>query len=256
MQRGIWLALWLFIQPMHASIASTVTFESRETPTLLLELFSSEGCSSCPPAESWMSQLKNSSGLWRDFVPVVFHVDYWDRLGWPDRFASPEFTLRQRQYSGAWAADSVYTPGFVIDGKEWRGWFTGEHLPAPGSSKVGTLKVLVSDGTRAEIVFKPGSSLPDSAQVELALLGNNLESVVKRGENGGRKLRHDFLVLNLLKTHLVKNGDLMTASIDLPKRMNEEPTALAAWINTGSATPSIQATGGWLRPAGLADAKR
>jgi hypothetical protein len=132
----------------------------------------------------------------------------------------------------------------VVDGKEWRGWFAGGHLPAARSAKVGALKVTLIDRTRVEIVFKPGQSLPDSAQVEFALLGNNLESDVKRGENGGRKLHHDFVVLNLLKIQLVKHGELMTASIILPKGTIDEPTALAAWIDAGSG--SIQATGGWL----------
>jgi hypothetical protein len=99
MQPAIWFTLVLLFHSMNAATAAKVTFESGETPTILLELFSSEGCSSCPPAEQWVSGLKNTPGLWRDIVPVVFHVDYWDGLGWPDRFASQQFTLRQRQYS-------------------------------------------------------------------------------------------------------------------------------------------------------------
>jgi hypothetical protein len=246
MPSSIWLAICGLFQLIPVAFAGSVTFESRETPTRLLELFSSEGCSSCPPAETWVSELKNAPGLWKDIVPVVFHVDYWDGLGWPDRFASQEFTTRQRMYAAAWATHSIYTPGFVVDGKEWRGWFAGEHLPASrDDAKVGILKVTVVDRMKAEIVFKPGRSLPDLVQVELALLGNNLESDVKRGENGGHKLHHDFVVLHLLKTRLTENGELMTASIVLPRRTTDEPTAFAAWITPGSGAPPIQATGGW-----------
>jgi hypothetical protein len=77
--------------------AASRHLESGTTQTALLELYSSEGCSSCPPAEAWMASLRDAPGLWRDFVPVVFHVAYWDRLGWRDRFASEQFT--QRQYA-------------------------------------------------------------------------------------------------------------------------------------------------------------
>ncbi|MDQ3115241.1 MAG: DUF1223 domain-containing protein [Verrucomicrobiota bacterium] len=75
--------------------------------THLLELFTSEGCSSCPPAEAWLSKLKDDPGLWRDFVPLAFHVDYWDRLGWRDPFASKVWTSRQYEYSARWKSSNV-----------------------------------------------------------------------------------------------------------------------------------------------------
>jgi hypothetical protein len=86
-----------------------VTFESGDMQTTLIELFTSEGCSSCPSADAWMSRLKTNPDLWKNIVPAVFHVDYWDGLGWRDRFAKPEFTARQRQYVATWRGDSVYT---------------------------------------------------------------------------------------------------------------------------------------------------
>lgn len=101
--------------------AGEITIESPATRVHLVELFTSEGCSSCPPADDWLRGLKTERGLWREFVPVAFHVDYWDNLGWPDRLASPRFTERQRAYAAAWRANTVYTPGFVLDGREWRG---------------------------------------------------------------------------------------------------------------------------------------
>ena len=83
------------------STPPATTFESGETQNSLIELFTSEGCSSCPPAEKWMSALKSRDDLWKKTVPVVFHVDYWDHLGWRDRFAKPEFTSRQQRYAAA-----------------------------------------------------------------------------------------------------------------------------------------------------------
>ena len=85
-----------FLVPLISSgvLASDRTFvaESLETKVALIELFSSEGCSSCPPAEAWIGSLKDDPGLWKHFVPVAFHVDYWNHLGWTDTFALPEFT--------------------------------------------------------------------------------------------------------------------------------------------------------------------
>src|SRR5689334_522273 len=113
-----------------ASTLQPTTFESGETRNVLIELFTSEGCSSCPAAEKWLGALKSNQDLWRKIVPVAFHVDYWDRLGWRDRFAKPEFTARQQRYAAAWGGDAVYTPGFVINGKEWRSWFVDNVSPA------------------------------------------------------------------------------------------------------------------------------
>ena len=169
--------------------AEPITFESTDTPVTLLELFTSEGCSSCPPADAWVSKLKTSPDLWKSFVPAVFHVDYWNGLGWPDRFATRANTDRQHRYAAAWRNNSVYTPGFVLNGREWRVWFNRGSLPAPAPAKVGKLQVTLRDRTHADVTFTPLGNAPKPLQVELALLGGNLESDVKRGENsgGGRK---------------------------------------------------------------------
>jgi hypothetical protein len=98
--------------PLHAG---EPIFQSDKTQTALVELYTSEGCSSCPPAEEWFSTLSANPGLWKQFVPVAFHVDYWDDLGWKDSFATPAYTQRQRDYAAAWGSSSVYTPGFVLE---------------------------------------------------------------------------------------------------------------------------------------------
>src|SRR3954451_5035298 len=81
------------------SLAAETTFVSGSEQTALIELYTSEGCSSCPPAEAWLTQWKDDAGLWKRFVPIAFHVDYWDRLGWRDRFASKQWTERQTRYA-------------------------------------------------------------------------------------------------------------------------------------------------------------
>jgi hypothetical protein len=227
-------------------LAERITFESAETPVTLIELFTSEGCSSCPPADAWVSKLKASPELWKSVVPVVFHVDYWNGLGWPDRFATRANTDRQRRYAATWRSNSVYTPGFVLNGREWRGWFQREAMPVSSLAKVGRLQVTLRGRTHADVTFTPGGNAPKPIQVELALLGGNLESDVKRGENSGRKLRHDFVVLHLAAAALTATDGRYTASITLPEKTTDTPIALAAWVTSGEAQPPIQATGGWL----------
>src|SRR5580698_1073863 len=125
------VAMLLSVMPVIAE-TNNVRFQSPPTQTALLELYTSEGCSSCPPAEDWLNRLKSSPGLWTDFVPLAFHVDYWDRLGWSDPWASTSFSDRQRSYTKLWRGHSLYTPGFVLNGKEWRDW--QEHRDGPGPS--------------------------------------------------------------------------------------------------------------------------
>src|SRR5436190_9300310 len=227
------------------STPPATVFETGNTQSTLIELFTSEGCSSCPPAEKWMSGLKSNQDLWKKIIPVTFHVDYWDHLGWRDRFAKPEFTSRQQRYAAAWGRDSVYTPGFVVNGKEWRGWFDGNVTPT-SSTKVGVLRVSVGDDGKVSATFAPDIMQARPLALNVALLGNDLESDVKRGENSGRKLRHDFIVLQLAKTDLIASGDRWIGSISIPKQNAEKPRALAAWVSEEDVDSPIQATGGWL----------
>jgi hypothetical protein len=231
----------------QASLAESgsATFDSGESRVSLIELFTSEGCSSCPPADAWISKLRSSPDLWKNFVPVVFHVDYWDHLGWSDRFAKAEFTARQRRYSSVWRSDSVYTPAFVVNGKEWHGWLDGRGIPAT-ESKAGRLQVTLTNGTEVRAMFTLEADAPAQLQLDVALLGTNLASDVKRGENSRRKLRHDFVVLQSTTTKLSGNGNQWIGSSSLPKQIGpDRPMALAAWVSSGN-TSIVQATGGWL----------
>ena len=239
----VMIMIWLAAGYIFAS--ERKTFESGDTQSSLIELFTSEGCSSCPPAEKWLSRLKSNQELWKKIVPVAFHVDYWDHLGWRDRFAKPEFTSRQQRYAAAWGGDSVYTPGFVVNGKEWRSWFGGNALPA-SSTKVGVLRVSLGDDGQLTATFIPATTQSRSLTLNVALLGNDLQSDVKRGENSGRKLRHDFVVLELNQTNMTNELNRWTGSIALLTRAsNDKPSAFAAWI-TENGIP-VQATGGWLQ---------
>src|SRR5882757_8353629 len=136
--------------------ANDVVFESGPKKVQLLELFTSEGCSSCPPAEASLGRLVNDPRLWHEFVPVAFHVDYWDRLGWKDPFASAEWTKRQRLYAANWNAESVYTPAFVLNGREWQ----NAGVPAINDGGTpGVLKATVRSDHTVVINFEPAKTM-------------------------------------------------------------------------------------------------
>ena len=229
--------------------ADAIQFQSGTNQTALLELYTSEGCSSCPPAETWLSRLKESPKLWKDFVPLAFHVDYWDYLGWKDPFASKVFTQRQHDYAAHWRSRSVYTPGFVLGGKEWRDWGVREELPRASRIPAGVLTARSEDGRRWTLRFAPAAeSLASSFDFHAALLGFDLITDVKAGENRGRKLQHDFAVLALAEIAAARDGGAHAGvlSLNVPPAGSPKRTALAAWVTTRKKPEPLQSLGGWL----------
>ena len=219
--------------------ADDLTFTSKSSGTHLLELFTSEGCSSCPPAEAWLGTLKSNDRLWQDFVPIAFHVDYWDRLGWKDRFAQPQWTQRQRAYANQWGNSSVYTPGFVLDGREWQSW-SGK-LSFPTRENAGLLTAAVN-GNLVTMTFQAAGKFAGGS-AHVAWLGFNLSSKVDAGENAGRSLRHDFVVLHHATAPLVRDVERFWKG-ESRFTSNPDAGAIACWIETDGVP--IQATGGWL----------
>ncbi|HWC58470.1 MAG TPA: DUF1223 domain-containing protein [Verrucomicrobiae bacterium] len=232
------------------SRSSTITFQSGPEQTALLELYTSEGCSSCPPAEKWLSGLKNSPGLWKDFVPVAFHVDYWDHLGWRDPFADPEFSDRQFGYAKNWHSENVYTPAFVLNGKEWSGWMLQKGGPKKSNAKTGTLTVSSSETDRWQVTFEPAPGREGSFEIHTVLLVNDVSSDVKAGENRGRHLNHDFAVKDFITVPLKHSGDVYQGRFVLRQSTGEATNnAIAVWITPKDSLEVVQATGGWIVPS-------
>lgn len=212
-----------------------IVLQRDSTNATLIELYSSEGCSSCPPAEGWLSQFVDSPKLWQQVFPVAFHVDYWDGLGWPDRFARRAYTDRQRDYAAKLHQDSVYTPEFVVNGQEWRGWFHGEGLPAPQATG-GNLKLTVDpDGGTFSADYHTAASAPDvHYTLHACLLGLGIASQVQSGENGGRELHHDFIVLDFQSQPFSASsgGHFLVAPAKWGGPGRDRPQAVVAWIST------------------------
>ncbi|HKR54320.1 MAG TPA: DUF1223 domain-containing protein [Chthoniobacterales bacterium] len=231
-----------FLSSVLQMAADPVTFESGPKKVQLLELFTSEGCSSCPPAEASLSRLVNDSRLWREFVPVAFHVNYWDRLGWKDPFASVEWTKRQQTYAENWKAETVYTPAFVLNGREWR----NTTIPVVNDAAPGVLKATVQDSSAVMISFEPANGASGQFEVYLARLGFGINVNVRAGENNGRSLRHDFVVLSLVHEKMSSGTPELRLAPVSESVSPPERSALAAWVTyAGDITPR-QATGGWL----------
>lgn len=261
--KTFWLLLFvlsLTVIPTRAAPASAqepgakaVTFASGAARTRLVELFTSEGCSSCPPAEDWLSGLRDQPQLWKDFVPVSWHVVYWDSLGWPDRFASKAFTARQYALAASWRSDSVYTPCFALDGAEWRVLLARE-VPAATAEHAGILRVDYDAEGKARVSFSPNAATRTTAGYEahLTLLGGGIASDVKAGENAGRILRHEFVALTLANVALKSRdgGWSVEAMLVRPKIAGVKNLALAAWVTRQGELAPVQATGGWLPLAG------
>jgi hypothetical protein len=153
----------------------------------VVELYTSEGCSSCPPADRWLSTLKGRS----DVLALAFHVTYWDRLGWPDRYALPEATARQNMLSQLSGSTQVYTPQVVVNGRDWRIWPKLPATPATSAGKAPAV-TLTRDGEQitAQIASSSGARLAGY----WAVLEDGHQSAVKAGENAGEMLRHDHVV--------------------------------------------------------------
>ena len=226
--------------------AAPQDFVSAPTRTHVVELFTSEGCSSCPPAEAWLATLRQDRALWHDFVPIAWHVDYWDRLGWKDRFASQANTARQYAYAAAWHSDTVYTPCFVLDGNEWR----GRELPAHSDEPAGVLRATYDEGNVTvryqAMPTKLAAASASTYEAHAVLLAMDVASKVTAGENSGRELRHHFVAGTPVHTARLRNGETRF-ELRPAAPANGSSFALAVWITTpGDLTPR-QAVGGELQ---------
>lgn len=216
-------------------------FKSGTEKNQLIELFSSQGCSSCPPAQHFLNKLGENNKLWDDLVPVVFHVDYWDYLGWKDPYSSSAFSQRQREYKSNGQASAVYTPGFFVNGKEWKGFFVGKPFPRTYST-AGELVVLVEDD-KFVAEFEPIAEFADATLVlNISVLAMNRVTSVSHGENRNKTLEENFISLSL-DTFESQSG-WWSGSLELP--LYKTDLAISAWVTEPESSVPIQATGGLL----------
>jgi hypothetical protein len=162
--------------------------------TPVVELFTSEGCSSCPPADQWLSRLKQQAAS-RAAVVQAFHVSYWDYIGWVDRFAAPAHTQRQKQIAASQRLSSIYTPQVVLNGQDWPRWQGLQANAALGPSTNAQLSIeLRSEGNNRFVAKVKPNSPSANWNAYWTVTEHGHSSKVRAGENAGELLNHDFVV--------------------------------------------------------------
>lgn len=183
--------------PPSAALSASCEAESGPGRAVLLELYTSEGCDSCPPADRHLSQLRQRNDLAGRIVPLAFHVDYWDRLGWKDRYGSPRYTERQYAMASLARSRNVYTPQLLRNGRDWRGT---DPLAGAADGPAGAHLKLRLTATPGRELSIDGEAVMARQGLEawLALYEHGLESAINAGENAGKTLRHDYVVRRLV----------------------------------------------------------
>jgi hypothetical protein len=199
--RFLFLPVLLMCAPAWGAACSAI---SGEKTVALVELYTSEGCDSCPPADRWLSSLGERGYVPSKVVPLSLHVDYWDYIGWKDPYAKPAFSGRQRKLTQLQRLAFVYTPQVMLQGQDFRAWrgpafdaavarINADPARARISLSIDALRPAVMTVDVAAQVLDKGH-LKDAA-LYVAAYENRLSSAVTSGENRGRTLKHDYVVL-------------------------------------------------------------
>jgi hypothetical protein len=214
---------------------------AREPGVAVVELFTSEGCSSCPPADAVLADLVRAGDP--RVYPLALHVDYWDELGWPDRFASPENTARQRAYAGALGGRGLYTPQAIVDGTDaFVGSDAGQTREAVARALARPVAVRLSVAARragpdAVAVDCTATGPAAGATLEVAVVAREAVTAVRAGENAGKTLRHANVVVGLAAAPVGGDGRA-TALVRVPRWLRGEDAEVIAYLQRPAAKPS------------------
>lgn len=204
----------------------------------VVELFTSEGCSSCPPADELVASVAKEDSAEPVYI-LSFHVDYWNRLGWTDAFSNAAYTKRQGQYADWLQLPSVYTPQIVVNGsREFIGSQSDslhnaiqESLLKPSGTRL-TLQNIQVDKGQVSVQYH-AEGIDRHTLLVLALVQKSATSRVERGENGGRTLSHVQIVRSLASIGLKGQGD-GTAHLTLPADIGRQPWELIAFAQNNT----------------------
>lgn len=185
---------------------------------VLLELFTSEGCSSCPPADRLLETLDKDQPIsGADLIVVSEHVDYWNHLGWSDPFSSPLYSQRQREYSGRLGADEVYTPQLIVDGRSQLVGSDRDRAAAAIAQTLKQPKVAVSvTASRGGAVHIEAGARTEAAQpwdLYVVVAADRMQSHVVRGENAGRSLSHVAVAYSFIKAGTWKGAGALSRDV-------------------------------------------
>jgi hypothetical protein len=241
---GVLTSLLLFNS--YAALAAQCTAKSGANTVPLLELYTSEGCSSCPPADKWLSNLTTD---YSKFTPLAFHVDYWDYIGWKDEFSKAAYSDRQRKIAAFSGAGFVYTPQFVMNGRDFRRsdrsrfeQYVDLHQKTQAKAHL-SLDATINDN--GEMTLKAHANADKTidyknTDVFVALYQNQLVTKVKAGENVGRELKHDYVVREFFGAYQFNNQSEFAKSFKLNKVWNERDAGAVIFVQDASNGKIIQ----------------
>lgn len=217
-------------------LAAECSSKSGAQTVTLLELYTSEGCSSCPPADKWLSNLKPDP---KKVVPLAFHVDYWDYIGWKDKFSKAEYSDRQRKTAAFAGAGFVYTPQFVMNGRDFRGWDNARLNEAIEKNQRiaarANLSLNLINQTNGEITLQATARAVNhmdikNADIFVAIYENKLVSQIKAGENNGRELKHDYVVREFLGKYELSNNNEFAKNFTLKPEWKGRPAGAVIFV--------------------------
>jgi hypothetical protein len=229
---------------LHAQCRAT----SADHAVAVIELYTSEGCDSCPPADRWFSGLKLGADA---AVALAFHVDYWDRLGWRDRFGSASFTKRQYEQSRRGHGEFVYTPQVLLQGRDFRTWqrdaqpaaaIAGINAKPPRATIELGVESVDSNTISVDVAVRvPEARDRANAAVAVALTQDGLSSNVKAGENAGKRLSHDHVVRAWQPDLPLAAGGELRRTIRFTRPEDRGPLAIVALTEDSRTGEVLQA---------------
>jgi len=236
----------IFLLLYNTVIAANLHLKSGQNRVNIIELYTSEGCSSCPRADKWLSSLKNNDEVFKKFIPMAFHVTYWDFIGWKDTFGEVKHDNRQRYYSSnIWNKNAVYTPQFIINAKEYRRWFSFQGMPSFKKQYGGNLEVQIRD-KQIKTSFYSKKIHSQEVKVNTIILGFDYAIEIKSGENDDKTLEHDFVVLKHIEQDSKIIGNKLTLKTAFPFiKKDKHSKAITVWVSDKNGQ-IIQAVGGYL----------
>ncbi len=229
--------------------AATCHEQSNTQLGSLIELYTSEGCSSCPPADRWFSRMAKTADP-KQLSLLAFHVDYWDSLGWPDRFARPAYTERQSRRVRAAGSTTIYTPQVMLSAVLGLHWYQpdavavalsqGQQLPAKVRIELGAHPE--DSHWRVTVKATVTAAISQHAELYLAFYENDLISRIKAGENSGATLHHDRVVRGFWGPWpMTANGAVQDLRVSLPSDANLANSGLTAFVQDSENGETLQA---------------
>jgi hypothetical protein len=227
-------AIFLLIAARPAQQATQQTVNSAP---VLVELFTSEGCSDCPPADDLLNAMASGQAMNFNVIPLAFHVTYWDQDGWRDRFSDARYTERQQEYQGDFHTPSIYTPQTVVDGEYQTvgnnaGRVFGLIRKAAAEPQPATVSVTANGDS---VTIDAHDTRSGSPRVWLAITEDDLTTDVKAGENKSRTLHHSAVVRHIENIGKLKDGAFSrTVPLKLKNDWNRDKLHVVAFVQEGN----------------------